>query len=91
MTVAEIVKGLTRQQWVAIRWMHGEGDVQEYFLWYEGVRPWPTMANLVAKGLAETVCWEEYSYDERGYRRRLTPLGDRVAEHLAAGHRRRSA
>jgi len=40
--------------------------------WNEGVRPWPTMENLVKKGLIEKVEWVGH---EDGWLYQLTPLG----------------
>lgn len=77
----------------AFLWAGGrEGfDTQAYdsSIWDVGVRPWPTAANLQAKGLIESVRW--WGSDE-GYEYRLTALGceymrDLVAERLGSATR----
>lgn len=66
---------LTRQQQLALCSFEGsaEGEMGSAgACWNEGVRPWPTMDNLVEKGLAVLVEW----YDEyEGYLYKLTALG----------------
>jgi predicted ArsR family transcriptional regulator len=41
-------------------------------VWSYGVRPWPTMDNLVAKGLVEAESWNGH---EEGWNWQLTDLG----------------
>jgi len=72
-----LLPALTAQQTRAMRsfcWgIDGIDDqATDTSAWNEGVRPWPTMGNLVKKGLIETVEWVGH---EDGWLYKLTPLG----------------
>lgn len=80
---------LTRQQEAALMsfeesYEGGEGS--DGLCWMEGVRPWPTMSNLVDKGLATWVCWID---EDAGNEYRLTTLGaaERARRRAAKGWR----
>lgn len=75
---------LTKQQKAALGYLLLQGEAHDYWMYdYTGYQAWPTMNNLVKKGLVENVSWEEYSYEERGYVRKLTHDGYRLARQLA--------
>lgn len=74
--------GLTRQQaamlrefwasnWPECPYEHTDMTLMEG----TGYRCWPTMDNLVAKGLVERVEWED---DYSGWLYRVTPAGHRI-------------
>jgi hypothetical protein len=70
---------LTRQQeraMLAFLWSAGaEGfDIEAYdgSVWDQGVRPWPTMDNLVKLGLVERIQWWD---EEAGWQYELTDAG----------------
>lgn len=64
---------LTRQQQRALRvFRYDDGRATDGAVWDEGVRPWPTMDNLVEKGLATRGGWLD---PEWGYEYTLTDAG----------------
>jgi hypothetical protein len=70
-------KGLTRQQQIALRWLMVEGPACEQGLRMEGIRPRPTLFNLVKKGLAENLGWNGVGLDDQvGYVFKITPAGE---------------
>jgi hypothetical protein len=71
---------VTRQQRVALEFARQEGDAYDWGLWNEGVRPWPTIKNLAAKGLIEIIEWGYFCDEEQGYVYRLTPAGEAVLD-----------
>ena len=74
-------EALTRQQRIALRWLRAEGEACEQGLWMEGVRPRPTLFNLVKKGLAENLGWNGTGCDDQvGYRFRITLAGEQAAK-----------
>jgi hypothetical protein len=63
---------LTKQQTRAMCAFEFDDEPSDASVWELGVRPWPTMENLVAKGLIERGPWWD---KEHGYLYRLTDSG----------------
>ena len=87
-----LFSSLTKQQqraMLAFLWSGGprgfDDEACDGSVWDYGVRPWPTMDNLVAKGLVERDSW--YGPEE-GWNYRLTDAG---REYMAAVVAERSA
>lgn len=75
---------LTRQQEAALRAFDGShvGETSsDSACWLEDVRPWPTMDNLIAKGLVERLAWFG---PEDGWEYALTEAGARAREVVLA-------
>lgn len=79
---------MTKQQKRAMRaflWKYGTDGIDpetcDAAIWDQGVRPWPTMDNLIAQGFVTRVGWISA---EEGYDYRLTSSGRSYL--LAAAH-----
>jgi hypothetical protein len=66
---AQSLDVLTRQQEQALKAFRVDGEAYDGSIWDEGVRPWPTMDNLVKLGYVERVQWWD---EEAGWQYELT-------------------